>query len=103
MSLDMKKLMQQAMEIQQKMVQAQQDLEAMQVVGEAAGSGVQVTVSGNGDVVAVKIPRDAIDPDDPAMLEDLVLMAMRDALQKAKALMQEHLQQSTGMPQPPFF
>jgi len=66
------------------------------VEGSAAGSGVKVIANGEGDVLQIKIPKEVVDPDDLEMLEDLVLMAVRDALKKSKELAAEKMGGLTG-------
>ncbi len=53
------------------------------VIGRSGGGSVEVQMSGNLDVLSVKIAREVVDPGDVALLEDLVLAALRDALTQA--------------------
>jgi DNA-binding YbaB/EbfC family protein len=55
------------------------------VTGRAGGGAVEVDMNGNLDVLAVRISREVVDPDDVAMLEDLVLAAVRQAVAEASA------------------
>jgi len=82
----MQQLMKQAQKMQQQMVQAQAELAEKQVTGTAGGGLVTATVTGAGDVVALKIKPEAVDPDDVESLEDLVVAAIRDAAANAQAL-----------------
>jgi nucleoid-associated protein EbfC len=90
-SFDMNKMLQQVQQMQAEMEKAQAEL-ATQVVEASAGGGA-VTVKANGalEIVEVKIDPKAIDPDDPAMLEDLVLAAANEALRSAHGLMESKL------------
>lgn len=81
---NMQSLMKQAQQMQQKLQEAQAELEEMQVSGSAGGGLVEATVTGKKTVVAIKIKPEACDPDDVEMLEDLVLAAINDASQKAQ-------------------
>lgn len=81
----MQNLMKQAQQMQQKLAEAQQQLEELQVTGSASGDMVQVTVNGKKNVLAVKIKPEACDPDDVEMLEDLVMAGIQDAYAKAQA------------------
>ncbi|HLI44378.1 MAG TPA: YbaB/EbfC family nucleoid-associated protein [Acidimicrobiales bacterium] len=56
------------------------------VTGRAGGGAVEVDMSGNLEVLAVRISRDVVDPGDVAMLEDLVLAAVRQAVAEASAV-----------------
>ena len=79
-------LLQQAMAMQERILAAQAEAGARTVEGRAGGGLVRVTMTGAGDVTAVSIAPEAIDPTDPELLEDLVLAAIRDALQAVEAL-----------------
>ena len=86
MSFDMNKLMKQAAEMQKQLAEAQ-EAAASEIVEGSAGGMVTVNASGEGKLVEIKIDPKAIDPDDPEMLEDLVLAAVNNALENADALM----------------
>ena len=88
---DMNKLLQQAQQMQEQMQQAQEALANETVEASAGGGTVTVKARGTGEIVEVKIAPDAIDPDDPAMLEDLVLAATNEALRAAQSLMESRL------------
>lgn len=98
MSFNIQNLMKQAQKMQEEMTKIQESLATEQVIGEAAGSGIQVTASGQGEVLGIKIPKEVIEQnvDDSQMLEDLVLMAIRDALNKSKKLSEEKMSALTG-------
>lgn len=81
----MQNLMKQAQQMQQKLAEAQQQLEELEVTGSASGEMVQVTVNGKKAVLSVNIKPEACDPDDVEMLEDLVMAAIQDAYSKAQA------------------
>ena len=55
--------------------------------GTAGGESVRVTLNGGKDLVAISISKDAMDPEDPGMLEDLILAAFKDAAAKADEAM----------------
>lgn len=81
----MQNLMKQAQQMQQKLAEAQQQLEELEVTGSASGDMVKVTVNGKKAVLCVVIKPEACDPDDVEMLEDLVMAAIQDAYAKAQA------------------
>jgi len=88
---DMNKLMQQAQQMQAQMAQAQEQL-AHEIVEASAGGGlVTVKATGAGEITEIKIDPKAIDPDDPEMLEDVVLAAVNEALRAAQNLAQSKL------------
>jgi nucleoid-associated protein EbfC len=76
---DMQQLLMQAQKMQQALADAQEELANAEVTGSAGGGLVTATLTGSGDVVAVTISPDAIDPDDAETLQDLVVAALRDA------------------------
>ena len=75
MPFDVNELMQQAQAVQQKMQEAQERLAKKEVTGTAGGGMVIVTANGKGEILKVQIDRQAVDPRDVPMLEDLVLAA----------------------------
>lgn len=96
-------LMQQAQKMQETMQRAQDELHAMEVVGQAGGGMVSVTMTGKHEVRRVRIDRAAIG-DDLEMLEDLIAAACNDAVNKVLGLTQEHMGAATGgMNLPPGF
>ena len=84
---DLNALMQQAQQMQQAMVAAQEELARSEVTGSAGGGLVQATMTGTGELTAVTIAPDAVDPDDLETLQDLVVAAVRDAKRAADELM----------------
>ncbi|MFD2610235.1 YbaB/EbfC family nucleoid-associated protein [Deinococcus taklimakanensis] len=86
--MDMKKLMKQMQQAQVAANRIQEDLAAQTVEGTASGL-VTVTMNGHGKVQTLKIKPEAVDPDDVEALEDLILVALQDAGNKADGLQQE--------------
>jgi DNA-binding YbaB/EbfC family protein len=89
--MDFNKLAQQAQQMQEQMKKAQEEMEHEIVEGTAGGGAVTVTATGTGTITAIKIKKEAIDPDDPETLEDLVLAAVNSALQAAEELAKSKL------------
>jgi len=92
----MNKLMQQAQQMQAQMAKAQEELAQETVEASAGGGMVTVTATGAGEITEIKIDPKAIDPDDPELLQDLVLAAVNEALRSAQALAQSKLGGSLG-------
>ncbi len=86
---NMQQLMKQAQAMQRKLQEAQEQLAEEEVEGTAGGGVVTVTVKGNKTPVSVSISKDVVDPEDVEMLEDMVLAALNDAMNKADQLSQE--------------
>jgi hypothetical protein len=89
-------LMRQMQRMQQDMSDAQAALAAQTVEGSAGGGMVKATASGNGELRAVSISPDVVDPDDVEMLEDLVVAAVTEALRAAQELQAESMGSVTG-------
>ena len=84
--MNMNALMQQAKKMQEQMLKAQEELENTEVEGKAGGEMVKVVMNGKKEIKAIKLDRTAVDPDDVEMLEDLIIVAIKDATAKAEEL-----------------
>ena len=89
MSIDPQKMMKMAAQMQADMARAQEELAAAEVTGTAGGGMVTATMSGSGELRAVKIDPQAVDPDDVELLEDMVVAAIAEAKKNADALQQQ--------------
>ncbi|MGH3630995.1 MAG: YbaB/EbfC family nucleoid-associated protein [Sciscionella sp.] len=88
---DMQQIMQQAQQMQEKLMSAQQELADTEVQGSAGGGLVRATVTGGGQLTALTIDPKAVDPDDTETLADLVVAAVRDANTSAQKLTAEKM------------
>ena len=101
---NMGQIMKQAQKFQTKMAKLQEELSERTVEASAGGGMVTVVANGGQDVLSVRIDPEVVDPDDVEMLQDLIMAAVNDALNKAKAMMNEEMGQLTkgmnipGMP-----
>ena len=77
---DLGALLDSANQMQQQLAAAQEAAAALVVEGQAGGGVVKIAVNGGMEFQAVEIAAEAIDPDDPEMLQDLVLAALHDAV-----------------------
>ena len=93
---NMTNLMKQAQRMQRQMEEKTKELEEKQYTATAGGGAVSVTVSGKKEVVAVKISPEAVDPDDVEMLEDLLVAAVNEALEKVDAETTSAMSKFTG-------
>jgi nucleoid-associated protein EbfC len=91
MGMDMNKMMQQVQQMQEQMEKAQEELAHQTVEASAGGGMVTVTATGALQITEIKIAREAIDPDDPDMLADMVLAAVNEAIRSAQGLMESRL------------
>src|SRR5438067_8622798 len=88
---DMNKLLQQAQQMQEQMTRVQDELASETVDASAGGGMVTVKATGAGEISEIKIDPKAIDPDDPELLEDMILAAVNEALRSAQALAQSKM------------
>ncbi|MBF8377807.1 YbaB/EbfC family nucleoid-associated protein [Alicyclobacillus mali] len=86
---NMNQLMRQAKKMQEEILKAQASLAEQVVEGTAGGGAVKVRMNGHKDVVAVEIDKSVVSPDDVEMLQDLILVAIQDASQKANDLAEQ--------------
>ena len=93
MSFDMNKLMEQAAQMQAQMQRMQQEAEHETAEGSTGGGMVKVTANGAGRVLSITIAPEAIDPDDPEALADLVLAGVNEALRAASAVVEAKAEQ----------
>jgi hypothetical protein len=84
--MDMRFLMKQAQAMQAKLAEAQANLRAE---GTAGGGTVKVVLNGSRELQSIQISKDAMDPEDPSMLEDLLMAAFKDAGEKVDAGMKQ--------------
>lgn len=86
----------QAQRMQEQMTQIQAEVEEKTVESVAGGGMIKVTANGKKEILSIKIDPEAVDPDDVETLEDLVIVAVNDAIKKADDMMNEAMQSLTG-------
>jgi DNA-binding YbaB/EbfC family protein len=94
--MDMRALQKQMQQMQQKMMKAQEELANATVTATAGGGAVTIEMNGHHEVTAITIEPEAIDPSDVEMLQDMLLTAFNEALEKAQTLQQEKMGAVTG-------
>jgi DNA-binding YbaB/EbfC family protein len=94
--MNLNKLMKQAQKMQEQMTKTQAELENKTVEVTAGGGKVKVTANGAGDVLAIKIDKEVVDPNDVEFLEEMVLNAVQQAVEQGKALAQSEMSRITG-------
>ena len=92
----MAQLMKQAQKMQQQLAAAQEELATAEVTGTAGGGLVSATMTGSGELTAITISPEAVDPDDVETLQDLVVAAVRDASRAANELAASTMGPVTG-------
>ncbi|MEJ6392758.1 YbaB/EbfC family nucleoid-associated protein [Gymnodinialimonas sp. 2305UL16-5] len=88
---DMAKMMKQAQELQGKMAQMQEDLASVTVTGESGAGLVKATATAKGELTALDIDPSIFNEDDKAVVEDLILAAIKDAQSRAQTRSQEEM------------
>lgn len=93
---NMSNVIKQAQKMQEEMEKVQAELEDKTVDATSGGGVVSVTVNGKKEIVSLKINPEAVDPDDVETLEDLVIVAVNDAIKQADEMMAEGMSAVTG-------
>ena len=93
---NMSNVIKQAQKMQEEMEKVQEELEEKTVEATSGGGAVTVTVNGKKEIVSIKIQPEAVDPDDVETLEDLITVAVNDAVKQADEMMAEGMSAVTG-------
>jgi len=89
-------IVKQVQKVQEQLQKVQEQLERLRVEGSAGGGMVTVVANGKQEILAVKIDREVVSPDDVEMLEDLVVAAVNQALTKAQEAANEEMSKVAG-------
>ncbi|KRK45735.1 MULTISPECIES: YbaB/EbfC family nucleoid-associated protein [Dellaglioa] len=96
---NMQGMMKQMQKLQKEMTKDQDALNQTEFVGEASNGLVKVTFTGDKKMTDISIKEEVVDPDDVDMLQDLVIMAVNDAMTKIETTTADKLgKYSQGMP-----
>ena len=82
--------------MQEQMTKTQAELEKQTIEVSVGGGKVKVTANGAGDIIAIKIDREVVDPDDVEFLEEVILSGVKQAVEQGKALAQSEMSRITG-------
>ncbi len=93
---NMTNLMKQAQRMQRQMEEGQKELETKEFSAKAGGGAVEATVSGKKELLKLTISREAVDPDDVEMLQDMIVAAVNEAMKQAEDAGQELMGKMTG-------
>lgn len=94
--MDMNELMQQAQMMQLELTHAQEEVEGMTFTATSGGGMVKVVATGSGLLESIEIDPEAVDPDDVEMLQDMVLVAVNEALRGVAQAGEERMSALTG-------
>lgn len=88
--------MKQAQQLQKKMLKAQQELATKTVEASAGGGMVKVIANGSQKIESIVLEKEVVDPEDMEMLQDLILAAVNDALNKSQEMVSSEMGKLTG-------
>ena len=93
---NMNQMLKQAQKMQEDMATLQEDLEQREYTATSGGGMIEVTVDGKHLIKSIKINPDAVDPEDTEMLEDLITVAVIEAIGNASKTAEEEMGAITG-------
>ena len=96
MAFNMQQMMKQAKMMQEKMAETQEELKKMEFEASAGGGAVKVRVNGDQEILEVKLNTEMIDARDLEMVEDMVMVAVNDAIKQSKDEAQNKMAGLTG-------
>jgi len=89
-------MLKEAQKLQVQLEALREEVARKKVEATAGGGMVTVEANGNQEILSIKIDREVINPEDPQMLEDLVLAACNEALRKSREMMQAEMGKIAG-------
>ncbi|MDZ7581415.1 MAG: YbaB/EbfC family nucleoid-associated protein [Deltaproteobacteria bacterium] len=89
-------MMKQAQKLQAKMLRLQEELAEKTIESTAGGGMVKVVANGRQQIVAIRIEKEVVDPDDVDMLQDLIMAAVNDALTRSQEMVSSEMAKLTG-------
>ncbi|MFZ2632424.1 MAG: YbaB/EbfC family nucleoid-associated protein [Desulfosalsimonadaceae bacterium] len=93
---NMKQLMRQAQQMQNKMAKMQEEMALKTIEASAGGGMVKVVANGKQEIVSIRIEKEVVDPEDVDMLQDLILAAVNEALAQSQKMVSSEMSKLTG-------
>ena len=94
--MDMNEMMQQAQRMQLELARAQEEIQEMTYTATSGGGMVTATAGGDGTIKSLEVDPEAIDPEDPEMLQDMIIVAVNEALRGVAAAGEQRIGSVTG-------
>lgn len=96
MKINYAQMMKQMQKMQQDMAKAQEELKGERVEASSGGGMIKVTADGQGKLLKIEIKEEALSSGDKEILEDMIMVAINEALEKAKDLQEQRFRALTG-------
>jgi nucleoid-associated protein EbfC len=93
---NMKQLMRQAQQMQNKMAKMQEEMALKTIEASAGGGMVKVVANGKQEIISIRIEKEVVDPEDVDMLQDLILAAVNEALTQSQKMVSDEMSKLTG-------
>ncbi len=94
--MDMNQIMEQAQQFQQRIAGMQEELAGQRITSSVGGGMVSAVVNGRHELLELNIDKEVINPDDPVMLQDLIIAAVNDGMSKAREAAKDEMAKLTG-------
>jgi DNA-binding YbaB/EbfC family protein len=92
----MGKMLKQAQKMQSNMMRLQEEMAEKTVEATAGGGMVKVVANGKQQIVSIEVEKEVVDPDDVEMLQDLILAAVNEAINKSQEMVSAEMGKLTG-------
>lgn len=96
MMQNMNSMMKQAQKLQKKMLKTQEELATKTIEASSGGGMVKVVANGAQKIESIVLEKEVVDPEDVEMLQDLLLAAINDALNKSQEMVSKEMGKLTG-------
>ncbi len=96
MQHNMKEMIRQAQMLQNKMTKMQEELSHRTIEASVGGGMVKAVANGKHELVSITIEKEAVNPDDVEMLQDMVVAAVNEALSRSKQMLEQEMSKITG-------
>lgn len=93
---NMNNLLKQAQKLQKQIEETKEEIEKKTVEASSGGGAVTAVVNGRKELIDIQIKKEVVDPDDVEMLQDLIIAAINEAINKANEMMESEMAKVTG-------